>query len=96
MVKEIRLEDELDRWRWVCPNGHRSWEPTNRHFWCPRCAENDGVDGVFDELRNRATEECYVREELTFVGHGGPARGPRSEESSRHSEESGRHSEGST
>ncbi len=32
MTVEIHVEDELDRWKWSCPNGHRSWEPTNHRF----------------------------------------------------------------
>jgi len=41
--KVVRIEDRMDRWRFTCPRGHRSWEPTNHHFWCQQCARLDGV-----------------------------------------------------
>ena len=68
----IHLEDELDRWKWVCPRGHRAWEPTNSHFWCHRCARHDGVDGEFSALRNRATDEVHGRDELALETPVGP------------------------
>jgi len=37
---EIDLTDPVDRWRYKCPNGHRSWEPTGRQIWCRQCARN--------------------------------------------------------
>ena len=75
MPIEIGLDDEGDRWKWVCPNGHRSWEPTNRHFWCRQCAQqnwNDDVDPEFDQLRNAATGELVARDDVqlkTQVGY---------------------------
>jgi hypothetical protein len=36
----IKLEEEMDRWAWTCPAGHRSWRPTNNHFWCQQCVRN--------------------------------------------------------
>ncbi len=60
----IHLQDESDRWRWVCPRGHRSWEPTNHHFWCQKCARLDGADGVFHELRNKKTGNLVKRDDL--------------------------------
>lgn len=67
----IDLSDDSDRWQWVCPRGHRSWEPTNYHFWCARCARswshNDDVDPEFDELRNGRTNELVGRDEVRLV-----------------------------
>ena len=63
----IELDDEVDRWKWVCPRGHRSWEPTNSHFWCADCARTYDIDGVFYELRNSATGELLERDEVVLV-----------------------------
>lgn len=64
MSETIQLGVDTERWRWVCPRGHRSWEATNRHFWCARCARNYESDGVFEELRNTATGESFERDEI--------------------------------
>jgi hypothetical protein len=72
VTEEIHLEDETDRWRWVCPSGHRSWEPTNHHFWCANCARNSEADGVFYELRNKATGEVHDREQIRLLTPAGP------------------------
>ena len=36
---EIDLDDFQDRSRYVCPNGHTRWSPTNSHLWCRSCRE---------------------------------------------------------
>nr|WP_245545372.1 hypothetical protein [Halomicrobium katesii] len=56
----------------MCPRGHRSWEPTNHHFWCASCARTDGVDGSFNELRDRKTGELHERERVRLVTPTGP------------------------
>jgi len=33
----IDRSEEPDRYRFVCPNGHTSWDRTNNHIWCPSC-----------------------------------------------------------
>jgi len=68
----IHIEDELDRWKWVCPRGHRQWEPTNFHFWCAACARANDASGEFDELRNKATGEVLEREQLELETPVGP------------------------
>lgn len=68
----VRIEDRLDRWRFVCPRGHRSWEPTNHHFWCQQCASQYEIDGVFYQLRDRRSGELYEREEVRLVDSVGP------------------------
>lgn len=35
----IQRDDDLDRMRWLCPNGHTRWEPTNNHLYCNSCAK---------------------------------------------------------
>lgn len=68
MPTEIRLTDSTDRWRFCCPAGHRSWEPTNHHFWCKRCASREpGPDPEFDELHDRKTGEMIARDEITLL-----------------------------
>ena len=68
----VRIESRRDRWRFVCPRGHRTWEPTNHHFWCQSCARAEGVDGVFHELRDRKTGCQHDREEVQLLTVAGP------------------------
>jgi len=70
--KTVEIEDRSDRWRFVCPRGHRSWEPTNHHFWCQSCARATGVDGVFHQLRDRKTGTNHEREEVQLLTSLGP------------------------
>jgi len=69
---EVNIDDELDRWRWCCPNGHRSWEPTNNHFWCHLCARRKGVDAEFQKLHDLSNDETYEREDLRLLTEEGP------------------------
>ena len=62
----VRLTDHTDRWRFTCPNGHRSWEPTNSHFWCRQCANHWDVDPEFYHLRDRKTGQLLAREQIVF------------------------------
>jgi len=71
---EIDLDDELDRWKWRCPRGHRSWEPTNEHFWCSKCASAWDVDPEFEELTNDRSGESYEREQVTLTSEMGDYR----------------------
>ena len=68
----VRIEDEEDRWRFTCPRYHRSWEPTNHHFWCQQCAALEGVDAVFDQLRDSKTGLHYDRDEIQLLTPWGP------------------------
>lgn len=73
MAREtVAIEDELDRWRFTCPRGHRSWEPTNHHFWCASCARVNGVDGVFHELLDRRDGRLLAREDVRLLTEAGP------------------------
>jgi len=75
MPRTVHLDDEGDRWRYVCPNGHRSWEPTNDHFWCATCARRSGVAGEFDELHDRREDEQLDRDEVRLQTPAGPYKG---------------------
>ena len=68
----VRIEDRQDRWRYMCPRGHRSWEPTNHHFWCRNCAASDDYDGVFHTLRDRKTGAELTRDRVRLVTPVGP------------------------
>lgn len=68
----VRIENRLDRWRFVCPRGHRSWEPTNHHFWCHKCAAHPDVDGVFYQLLDRKTKKKFERSEVQLLTPVGP------------------------
>lgn len=67
---EIDAYDDADRWQWVCPQGHRSWEATNNHFWCKQCADQQqqgaDVEPEFSELVNQSTRETFQRDEITI------------------------------
>lgn len=71
MGVRINLDDETDRWRWTCPNGHRTWEATNNHFWCQTCIRHDD-DPVFYELHDKQSGENYGRDDLELVTDWGP------------------------
>lgn len=71
--REIKLDGDADRWRYVCPAGHRSWEPTNEHFWCAACARAlDDVDPSFEQLRDRKTDELLERGDVQLLTDVGP------------------------
>ena len=63
----INLDDEHDRRKWRCPRGHMSWEPTNNHFWCSKCANSWDVDPEFDQLANDATGDTLERDEVQLI-----------------------------
>ena len=73
---KIKLESRRDRWRFLCPEGHRSWEPTNEHFWCATCARAhaDDVEPSFDQLRDQKTDELLDRDEVELLTDAGPYR----------------------
>jgi len=72
MPRDVNLQDESDRWRYVCPRGHRSWEPTNNHFWCRNCARQSGADAEFSELHDCRDDEQLDREEVRLLTPAGP------------------------
>jgi hypothetical protein len=68
----IEIDDKTDRWRYVCPRGHRTWEPTNNHFWCQQCARVAGVEPAFDQLQDRRDGRLLDRDEVRLLTPVGP------------------------
>jgi hypothetical protein len=66
-MHEIDLTDEVDRWRYVCPHGHRTWEPWNGHFWCQRCAARPNVDPEFEKLYDKRDDRDLHREDVRLL-----------------------------
>jgi len=81
MPLDIDRSEATDRWRFVCPSGHRTWEPMARHFWCKSCADAarsgpGGPDPTFDALRDTRTGDLLEREEVRFVEEPGEVTRP--------------------
>jgi hypothetical protein len=36
-IIEIDRSNDVERYRWTCPEGHVDWAPTNNHLWCSTC-----------------------------------------------------------
>lgn len=53
----VDRSDPATRWRFVCPNGHTDWDPTNSHLWCASCAALHGVDPEYYELLDKKHDE---------------------------------------
>ena len=60
------------RYRWVCPNGHSSWDRTNNHIWCPTCQRQSeqGADVSPEhwEVYDKKTGETIPWSEIEFEG----------------------------
>jgi hypothetical protein len=37
-VVRIDRSNDVERYRWTCPEGHVDWAPTNSHAWCYSCS----------------------------------------------------------
>lgn len=70
-VLTINSSNDIERWRFVCPNGHTQWEPTNNHWWCRECANSHDPDATpeFYELLDRKTGETFERDEVRIEGY---------------------------
>lgn len=66
----IDRTDDHDRYRYVCPNGHTTWDRTNNHIWCPSCADHAHHDNDIDpehyELLDKRTNETIPWEAVTI------------------------------
>lgn len=57
------------RWRWGCPAGHTTVEPTNGGVWCRSCSRDPSVDDPHHhELLDKRTGETVAWERVEFVG----------------------------
>jgi hypothetical protein len=58
----------VPKWRYRCPRGHTTVEPTNEHWWCRSCARNWSIDDPeFDYVIDAKTGDRLRREELRDV-----------------------------
>jgi hypothetical protein len=64
----VNRDDDADRWRYRCPNGHATFEPTNSHIWCKQCAEMDdaGEGPEYWEVRDMRTNERIPWSRIEF------------------------------
>ena len=62
---------EAERWRYVCPNGHTDWYPTNSHCWCKGCRRQveagEDVDPEHWEIYDKATGETIPWSAVVLV-----------------------------
>ncbi|WP_231183518.1 hypothetical protein [Haladaptatus sp. DYF46] len=65
-VAKVKIAKQSQKWRYRCPNGHTTWEPTNNHLWCRACARQLDVDPEFWELYDSKTHEAIPRERLVL------------------------------
>lgn len=68
MGEPVNIDDDADRWRWVCPAGHRNWEPTNHHFWCQQCPLAPEKEPIFHELHDLRRDRTVGRDDLQPLG----------------------------
>lgn len=40
----IDTADPASRWRYSCPHGHTTLDPTNGGVWCQSCANNHDIE----------------------------------------------------
>lgn len=62
LAATIRIDRSkfVDRHRYVCPNGHSSFYPTNSHLWCKTCRQqyengHDDVEAEHYEVLDKKT-----------------------------------------
>lgn len=72
--KRVRIDrtDAVDRYRFVCPAGHTSWDRTNSHGWCETCAnaakQGADVEPEFWEIYDKREDVLIPYERIDFVG----------------------------
>jgi len=42
----VTIDRQREPYRWLCPNGHSSWDRTNSHLWCPECRRSLEADSA--------------------------------------------------
>lgn len=64
---EIDTDDPSQTWRYRCPNGHSTVQPTNGGLWCRSCARHPDVeDPHWHELIDRKTGARIPWSAITF------------------------------
>ena len=71
MLERINIDDTTQRWVWTCPRGHRTWEPTNFHFWCAACARANDAEASFQRIHNARDGRTLSRAEIELVDRTG-------------------------
>ncbi|MFB6161995.1 MAG: hypothetical protein ABEJ86_00940 [Halococcoides sp.] len=79
MQLSVDIESRADRWRFRCPEGHVSWEPTNDHFWCARCASDPNAEAAFDALYDKRQDRWLERDQVRLLDSVAPYDRDRSE-----------------
>ncbi|PSP80302.1 hypothetical protein BRC81_02900 [Halobacteriales archaeon QS_1_68_20] len=66
---EIDTSDPTIRWRYGCPRGHTTIEPTNGGVWCRACANAHDVDDPhYHELLDKETGETIAWDRVRWEG----------------------------
>lgn len=63
------IREATDKWRYACPNGHRSWTAYPTAFHCKECAQASWPHtGRTETLIDERTGETVRREDLDIRG----------------------------
>lgn len=70
--RQIDRSDAIDRFRFVCPAGHTTWERTNSHGWCAQCSkaskQGADVDPEFYQIWDKKTGDMIDYGAIEFSG----------------------------
>ncbi|GAA1280269.1 hypothetical protein GCM10009646_79130 [Streptomyces aureus] len=68
----IDRSDAIDRFRFVCPAGHTTWERCNSHAWCAQCSkasqQGSDVEPEFYEIWDKKTGDMIAYDAIEFEG----------------------------
>lgn len=69
---QVDRSRSVERYRWVCPNGHVDWDRTNSHGWCRACQRateaGEDLDPEHYELFDKKAGELVPYENVEIVG----------------------------
>lgn len=70
----VRIDRSIpaERWRYICPEGHTDWFPTNNHVWCKGCrraieAGHDDLDAEYYEIVDKQSGEAIPWSAIELV-----------------------------